>query len=324
MTETESKNTGFAKSNTPPDLFSAGKPRRTSKKRFIVMTILFAIVSSVMLLFPTRITVNGIGQIVPAKIYSVGAEISGKIVEVYCIEGTQVIAGSPIVKLHNEKLSATIEETQKRREIAEGKRGILKAEKETREEWATRCALYYEVGSISLREKRQAEDAAVAIERNIAIQTKEVEEIDTTLRYLQNLQQKEFVNAPAAGVILTPLKDRLEMVLSEGQEVFKLAGKEMAVAFFVPEDQLRFVSVGSKVNIRFVSDPLKTYHGSVLRMDSKVETQQEKVWITKSGVWATISLTETVDLTPGKKVNVQILSNDRRALIQMFADRIMG
>ncbi len=323
MTETESKNSGFAKSNTPPDLFSAGKPRRVSKKRFLVLTVLFAVVSSVILLFPTRVTVKGMGQTVPAKIYSVGAEMSGKIVEVYCLEGTQVIAGSPIVRLRNEKLNSTVEETQKRREIAEGKLGILKAEKKTREEWAIRCGLYYEVGSISLREKRQAEDVVLAMERNIAIQTKEVEEIDTTLRYLQNLQQNEFIKAPAAGVLLTPLKDRLEMILSEGQEVFRLAGKEMAVEFFVPEEQLRFISVGSEVNLRFVSDPLKTYHGNVLRLDSKVETQQEKVWIKKSGVWVTIGLTDSVELKPGNKVHVQILSESRESLIKNLAARFL-
>ncbi len=323
MTETERKNSGSDRPNTPPDLFLAGRPRHSSKKRFIVLTALFAIVSSGILLFPTRITVKGMGQSVPAKIYSVGAEMSGKIVEVYCLEGTQVIAGSPIVRLRNEKLASTIEETQKRREIAEGKLGILKAEKKTRDEWATRCGLYYEVGSISLREKRQAEDAALAIERNIAIQAKEVEEIDTTLNYLQKLQQKEFVKAPAAGVILSPLKDRLEMVLSEGQEVFRLAGKEMAVEFFIPEEKVRFVSVGSKVNVRFVSEPLKTYHGSIVRLDSKVETQQEKVWITKSGVWATIGLDDASTLTPGKNAHVQILCEHKRSLIEKMATRFI-
>ena len=200
---------------------------------------------------------------------------------------------------------------------------MLKAEKKARAETAIRSKLYYEVGSISLREKRQTEDLLIAIERDISIQGKEVEEIDATLKYMLAQKEKEMINAPADGVILTPLRDRLEMILSEGQEIFKLAGKEMAVEFFVPEEQMRLISVGSKVNLRFVSEPLKTYHGSVLRIDSKVQTQQEKVWITKSGVWVTRGLQEIAELSPGKKVHVQILSEQSRSLIENLVTRLL-
>ncbi len=323
MNESDRRNPGNGKPSVPPDLFSQKRPGHISRKRFLFLTALFAIVSAAILLYPFQVSVKGVGQTVPAKIYSVCAEPGGKIVEIYCVEGTQVIAGSPIVRLSNAKLASAIEETQKRREIAVGKLGMLRAEKRARAEAAIRSKLYYEVGSISLREKRQTEDLLVAIDREISIQNKEVEEIDANLNYMLAQKEKEMVNAPAAGVILTPLKDRLEMVLSEGQEVFKLAGKEMAVAFFVPEEQVRYVSVGSKVNLRFVSDPLKTSRGRVLRIDSKVDTQQEKVWITKSGVWVTIALDGTAQMVSGKKALVQILSNHKCSLISALAARFL-
>lgn len=280
-----------------------------------MLTALFAIASAILLLVPYKASIKGMGETVPAKTYSVCAETPGKLSEVYCIEGTEVIAGSAIARLSNAKLESTIEETQKRREIALAKLDVLKAEKKARGEAAIRSKLYYEVGSISLREKRQTEDLLIAIDREISIQEKGVEEIDATLKYMLVQKEKEMIKAPADGVILTPLKDRLEMVLSEGQEVFRLAGKEMAVEFFVPEEQVRLVSVGSKVNLRFVANPLKIYHGNVLRMDSKVQTRQEKVWVAKSGVWVTIGLNEVAELVPGKKVYVQIESKFRYSFI---------
>ena len=323
MNSKDHKNSGHNASDIPPELFSERRPVRSSKKKFFIATALFALVSALILLLPHKVSVKGMGQAVPAKIYSVGAETAGKIAEVYCIEGTQVIAGSPIIKLSNEKLASTIEETQKRREAALGRLGVLNAEKSTRSGGVERSKLYYEVGSISLREKRQTEDLLLAIEREIVIQNKEVEEIDASLNYLLAQKEKEIIKAPADGVILTPLKDHLEMVLSEGQEVFKLAGKEMAVEVFVPEEQMRFVCVGSQANLRFVSNPLKTYHGSVLRLDSKVETQQEKVWITKSGVWVTIGISDAIEMTPGKKAYVQIFSEYRHSLIANLAARFL-
>ncbi len=323
INENVQKNATNNRPNIPPELFSERKPGRSSRKRFLTITALFAIASAIALTLPFNVSVKGMGLTSPAKIYSVSAETSGKLVEAYCVEGTQVIAGSAIARLTNPKLASTIEEKQKRREIALEQLGMLKSEKKARAEAAMRSKLYYEVGSISLREKRQTEDALVAAEREITIQEKEIEEIDASLNYLLAQKEKEMIKAPAAGVLLTPLRDRLEMSLSEGQEVFKLAGKEMAVEFFVPEEQIQFVSVGSKVNLRFVSDPLKTYHGRILRLDSKVQTQQEKLWVTKTGVWVTIGINEAAELMPGKKVHVQIESEFRRSLAENLAARFL-
>lgn len=278
----QEKRTSFGRPGVPPNLFADKPANPVSRKKFIVMTGLFVLISVTILLYPRQVKVCGTGKTVPAAIHTVSAAIAGKIIEVNVSEGEEVKAGSLLLKLANEKLEMEIEDALKEKEINAVKIDKLVEEKRIQENEVRKSKVFYEVGGIPRAEEIAAENKLVVIIRNTAIACREKDKIETKLQYLQSLKKKEEITAPIDGIILTPLKDRIGKHLVEGEEALKIGGKEIVIEASIPEENARDLFVGSKAVLRFSSVPLKGYHGNVIKVDSKVEEEVEKVWLKKT------------------------------------------
>ncbi len=316
LSSNQEKRSNTGRPSVPPNLFAEEKAKPVSKKKFVLMTGLFMFVSLFILFYPHQINVKTEGKTVPSTIYSVDTAIAGKVIEVNASEGSEVQSGTLILKLANEKLSMEIGEALKEKEINNARIEKLVEEKKAQEKEVRKSKVYYEVGGISRAEENEAEQKLFFILKDIAITYKEKDKIEAKLQYLQSLKKKEEIRAPIDGVILTPLKDQLGKFLPEGQEAFRLGGRELVIECSVSEEQAQLAVVGSTATLLFSAMPLKTYSGSVMKIDSKVEEETEKVWIKKNVVRVTIGISETVVLTPGMKVQVLIDTQKKECLVQ--------
>lgn len=313
----------YGRPSVPPNLFTEKEVKKMSRRKVWTLNGLFVGASFLVLFFPMSVTIKASGKTVPAVVYAVDAPFESKIEEIYSSEGMAVKAGDAILKIKSEKLSSELEQFEKEQEIVSTK--ILGAEAELKAQTAKaeKSRLYYEVGSIALSEKNEAEEKLTLAQQHLAILLKEKEKVSSKIDYLKNLQAKNLITAPADGFILSGLKDKLGKMLPEGAELIKLASKDLSVEILVTEDQAAHVWPGAGARIRFYSSPLKTYKARVLKMDSKVEEEVERIWLKKNVVRITLEIQGDVSLTPGMKAYAVIHSGKKRNLLQKIVTRIL-
>ncbi len=313
----------YGRPSVPPNLFTEKEIKKMSRLKHWTLNSIFIAVSLLVLFFPMSVTVKASGKTVPAVIYAVDAPFEGRVEEIYSSEGMAVKAGDAILKIKSEKLLSEMEQIEKELEIIATK--ILSSETELKTQAAKteKSRLYYEVGSISLSEKNETEENLTVAQQQHAILLKEKEKISAKIAYFKNLQSKQIVIAPADGFILSGLKDKLGKMLSEGEELIKLASKDLNIEILVTEDQAAHVWPGANAKIRFYSNPLMTYKARVLKMDSKVEEEVERIWLKKNVVKITLEVQRDVPLTPGMKAYAAISSGKRLSLLQKIVTRIL-
>ena len=288
-----------------------------SKPRFWALNLFFIVVSLLILFYPIPITVKAAGKTVPAMVYCLDAPFAGELTEVNAAEGSEVKSGSVILKLKSEKLSADIEQLLKESEIITAKIKSEQTELNIQQAKAQKSKLYYEVGSIPLSEKSEAQEKVTLLEKNYDVLIKEKGKITAQVAYLRRIQEKGSVTAPVDGIILSALHDRAGKMFAEGEELLKIASKAMVLDVLIPEDQATIVYPGAEAKIRFGFDPLKIYHGRVISIDSKVQEEVERVWIKKNVVRVTIELLDTeMPLVPGMQAHISVGSDKKQTLVQ--------
>lgn len=313
----------YGRPSVPPNLFTEKEIKKMSRRKYWALNSIFIAVSLLVLFFPTSVTIKASGKTVPAVIYAVDAPFESKIEEIYSSEGMAVKAGDAILKIKSEKLSSELEQLEMELEIVATKILGSEAELKTQATKTEKARLYYEVGSISLSEKNETEENLTVAQQHHAISLKEKEKISAKIAYFKNLQSKQIITAPADGFILSGLKDKLGKMLSEGEELIKLASKDLSIEVLVTEDQAAYVWPGANARIRFYSNPLKTYKARVLKMDSKVEEEVERIWLKKNVVRITLEVQSDVPLTPGMKAYAVISSGKSLSLLQKIVTRIL-
>lgn len=285
---------------------------RGSKKKFIVLTGLFALVSLVILLYPRGITVKGAGKTVSAANYSVPAAVSGKVMEVSADQGSEVQAGSVIMKLGNDRLNREIEELLKAKEINKAIIDCLVG-KDRLQHRELRKYINKLVPGITTSPVLEAEQKELQIIlKDTAIACKEKEKIETKLKYLQSAKKNEDIKAPVDGVILTSIKGYIGRYIPEGEEAFKIGGRELVVECFLPERYGRSVSVGSSVILRPVVKGGKVYHGIIISKDVISET----AGIKGKAVRVKIGVVDAIMLVRDTEYRVQIHTGQRTSLVK--------
>lgn len=285
---------------------------RGSKKKFIVLTGLFALVSLVILLYPREITVKGAGKTVSAANYSVPAAVSGKVLEVSADRGSEVQAGSVIMKLGNDRLNREIEELLKAKEINKAIIDSL-VEKDRLQHGELRKYKNKLVSGVTTSPAVEAEQKKLQIIlKDTAIACKEKERIETKLKYLHSFKKNEDIKAPIDGVILTSLTGYIGRYIPEGEEAFKISGRELVVECFIPERQVRSVSVGSPVTLRPIVKGGKVYHGIIISKDAISET----AGIKGKAVRVKIGVVDAIMLVRDTEYRVQIHTGQRTSLVK--------
>ena len=283
-----------------------------SKKKFIVMTALFLLVSLVILLYPRDVMVNGTGKTVSAANYSVAAGVSGKVVEIGAAEGAEVQAGGMVVKLYNDKLTREIKDLEKSLEIVEVCISAL-VEKDRQQHMKLRKSKNdLPPGAATSPAVEEAEKELEIIRQDTAVACKEKERVTAKLRYLQSFKDKERIIAPIDGVILSPVKGLAGRYLAEGEEAFRIGGKSLIVECFIPESKVQNVSVGSSVILKPYDRSGRQNHGIIISMDTK----SEGVEVMPNAARVTIGITDAIVLTRGMKYQVRIYTGQRTSLVK--------
>lgn len=309
----------YGRPSVPPNLFTDQKGKRMSRTKRLALTAIFAIVSMGILFFPQQVTVKVMGKTVPAIIYSVDAPFAGRVVKVLEAEGSLVHADDVIAVLQSDSLNNQITQQTKEVEILNAQMERAKLEFQSQEIRRQRYRLYLEVGTVAETDLKSVENDLAKAQAEVSLLTHQLEKGESALAHLQTLKEMKTIKAPADGVILSPLRDKIGMVLSTGEEILQLASNEMVLEFLVPEDQAHRVVAGTAVKVRFMSEPFKTYSASVTKLDEKVDEQIERMWLVKNVIRVTAQLDEPLALSPGMKVQAVFHSQSKTNLARKIA-----
>lgn len=309
----------YGRPSVPPNLFTDKKTKPMSLRKRLAMTGLFSVLSFVILFYPQGVTVKVDGKTVPAVIYSVDAPVAGRVAKVLQTEGSSVEKGAVVATLQSDELQNQITQQVKEVEILKSQLQKAALELQNQETRVKIRRLYLEVGTISQSELTQTENDLAKAQAEVTLLTRQLEKGQASLEHLQALEGMLAIKAPAAGVILTGLKSKLGMYLSQGNEVFQLASHDTALEFLVPEDQAQHIAPGTTLKVRFLSDSFKTYAASVTKLDEKVDEQIERMWLVKNVVRVTARLDEPLKLSPGMKVQAAFHSQSKTNLARKIA-----
>jgi len=283
-----------------------------SKRKFVVMTGLFALVSLVILLYPREVTVNGIGKTVSAANYSVAAGVSGKVIEIRAAEGSEVQAGSIVMKLSNDKLAREIEEIEKTLEINKAIIDNLVQKDKQQHKELIKSKNSLTPGTVTSPAVEEEQKKLQIISKDTAIACKEKEKLTSKLKYLQSFKKMEDIKAPIDGVILSPIKGQAGRYLSEGEEAFSVGSKGLIVECFIPESKAQYVSVGSQVILRPYASSDRIHHGIIIGMDSR----PGDAVIRNNAIRVTVGVMDAIGLTRGMKYQVRIHTRQRTSLVK--------
>jgi len=283
-----------------------------SKKKFVVLSGLFALVSLVILLYPREVTVNGVGKTVSAVNYTVAAGVSGKVVGICAAEGMEVQMGNMVVKLYNDKLTREIKDLELSLGIIESCIGTLVEKDRQQHKKLRKSKNSLPPGAVTSPAVKEDEKELEIIRQDTAIACKEKERVTAKLRYLQSFKDKEKIIAPIDGVILSPVKGLAGRYLTEGEEAFKIGGKSLVIECFIPESLAKHVSIGSPVILKPYDRSGRNNHGIVIGMDAKPDDAA----VRNNASRVTIGITDAIVLTRGMKYQVRIYMQQKTSLVK--------
>lgn len=314
----------YGRPSTPPNLFADKKQKPAmSKTKRLLLQFVFIGTSLAVLLFPVRVTVKAEGKIIPMSIYSVDSPTTGTVITVFQGEGSEVKQGDKLLQLKSDELELQIRQSKKEDQIIQTEINILEKDKTIQEQIVRRNLIYFETGGISESDKNTAEQRLQQISERQELLLKRKEQSLEQQKYLKMLSEALLIRSPVEGIVLTNLRDYVGRTIKEGDPAVKIANKDYALEILVTEALASSLHSGVRASIRFLSEPFRTYRGTIEKMDSKVDERIERIWNKRSVIRVLVKLDTAIDLQSGMEARVQFKTNQKTNLLQQIVKQII-
>ncbi len=202
------------------------------------------IIIAFLLLWRSELKVTCPMEIWPQRTYTVGAEVDGIVREILVREGDQVRAGQPLARLHNDHITARLNQVKVWLTTSRGNARNLFA--------ANRIDQYQ-------------------MEQN------EIRKLQAELEMLETQQDKTEMVSPISGTVLTPLlEERVGEYLEKGDFFCEVAGLDsMRAEINFPAADIHLAGENQRIKLLISAFPEKTFWGTVERVSSRGNSGQE-------------------------------------------------
>ncbi len=236
----------------------------------LVLYVLFVPVS---LSFPLR------GKLIAREMRTLDAKTSGELILITKSNGDYVKEGDEIGRisnpyLHQEKKRLEAETQTIETELS----GIARPLEIEQKKLATYTRLYEE-GDLARLRLEEEEMRVEELAGRFAVKDAEVYEHKVRLSNLEKQLEGELIISPFSGVITSPIQDKLNSHIKEGENICDVAYGDMRFEFRVKEQAVRAIEIGQKVKIRLDAFPGLKIEGRVDDIRPIVIEDNPKPWL---------------------------------------------
>jgi multidrug resistance efflux pump len=280
----ELKHTLSAEPKAPNLLHQSGNVGRnlSRMRRFLIAALLVAVmILAVRVDFP----VTGTGHVVPSPLLTVEALENGILETIAFKSGETVNKDDVIATLANDEILRDLEDSKLKMDIVHKKllqqdrsRNYLRIVFNTYEE-------LYRDNVIARAELEKAKLEYTHSQQEYDIYRDEMEGLRSKINYCQKAYRNMKVVSPIAGMILTPLENKLGTFVRMGDEICEVGDMEnWLLELSINEKDIHNFKVGDKVTIRFPAFPHKPVPGNVVQVQHMVREKTRKVLVTENVV----------------------------------------
>jgi membrane fusion protein (multidrug efflux system) len=232
---------------------------------------------------------SAIGTLVAIRGVTLGAEVTGKVIDISFDSGSVVKKGAVLVRLD---ASTELAQLQSARADAA-------------------------LAAISLKRARDLRRTGVNSEAELDSAEAHAKQADAAVVNLQALIDKKVIRAPFDGRIAIRQVE-LGQIVSSGTPIASLQSVTPIYAeFSLPQQALADLKVGQKVRVRTDTFPTARWEGEIAVINPEVDVATRNVRIR-----ATLQNPDG-RLTPGMFVNVEVLSNDKQSVTLIPATSVI-
>jgi HlyD family secretion protein len=278
----------------------------------LMLVILFIVILSIVgkkepeeLLF-----ISGSGTIEVTEI-EIGSKNSGRVEKLWVDEGEEVDSGKVLVELDHKELDAQLAQTKASVNVAKTRVDQAKSEWENVGINLKRIRELYKAGSVTKKELDDLETKYKLASDQYKLVSHQYEQSKAAVELIKAQLENTIIKSPIKGVVLEKNTNPGEVVFP-GISLLTLADLSTVwLKIYIKEDQLGWVKLGQKAEVKVDSYPEKTFRGKVVHISDKAEftpkdiqTKEERVKLV-FGVKISLENPEQ-ELKPGMPADAQI------------------
>ncbi|MFP4542714.1 MAG: efflux RND transporter periplasmic adaptor subunit [Candidatus Kapaibacterium sp.] len=314
--------------------------RRSTKKTWIIITILAAVAIAAIAIFigkkgPAEIsvkieeaqlrtitqTVSAIGKIQPETEVKISSETSGEIIYLGVNEGDTVKAGELLVRIKPDIVETQLEQMKSAADAAEMEINIRKAEMERTKKELERTTSLYEKEFISQQEFDSAQAAYQAAQAAYQAALSRYEQAKASFRQVKRSAERTTIHAPIDGIVTLLAVEKGEKVVGtemmQGTEIMRVSDLSVMNAVVdVDENDIVMVTLGDTTLVEIDALGEAIYKGRVFEIGHSAKTDQlgSQDQVTNFEVKIRL-LSEEPKLRPGMSCNVEIQTETRQNVV---------
>ena len=228
---------------------------------------------------PASYTVTLEGKLVAREMRRIDAKIGGEIVSVAKSNGDPVRVGEVIGRLYSATLHRETERLAAEVGVLETELQGLRQNLESEGELVGTYQRLFQAGDLArVQLSRQQIKAREAKNR---LDVKEAELYERKIR-LSNIQAQlvdEIIRSPFDGMIITPIEEKVNSLVREGESLGEVAFGGLQFEFGVKEDAVQSIALGQILAIDLEAFPGETFTAKVEEMRPIVHEENPKPWI---------------------------------------------
>ncbi|MCX5749877.1 MAG: efflux RND transporter periplasmic adaptor subunit [Candidatus Saganbacteria bacterium] len=219
--------------------------------------------------FINRGVISASGTIEAIEV-QVGSKVSGRVLERYVDEGSNVKTGDPIAKIDIPEITAALRSAKAGQDAAESRSQTAQAD-------FVRISKLYEDGMATRQQYDNANTAADSASNGLL-------QAEAALETAQSQFGDASIVSPVDGIVLVKAVEKGELV-SPGSTIVTVADlRSLELKLYVTEKEVGKIDLGDKVALSVDSFPHEKFYGSVEYIASKAEftpkniqTKEERV-----------------------------------------------
>lgn len=254
----------------------------------------------------------GNGQIEATEV-TVGAEVTGKVLESGLVEGRTVRTGDVLVRLDESDLRTRLQQARAQAAAAEGARAGIAAQQRTSrhhaETAAADLARYRQLRANGFvaeqaveRARNQDEEArgqVTALDAQARQAGANLEAAQREAQFLAQQAGKSVIRAPVAGTILTKGIEAGELA-APGRAIAVLADlARIELKVYIPEAEIGKIKLGDPARVRVNAFPQRYFEARVARVDARAQFTPKDVHMPDERARLVFGITLAVDNPEG-------------------------
>lgn len=231
------------------------------------------------LFFPVKQLVPLDGKLIAREMRTIDTKLDGELVSITKSNGSSLKKGEELGRIYNSLLHQEKERLEAEIEIVRTEFAGLKQKLESEQSVYSRYKRLYDGGDLSLVSLDLQKIKTREAERQIKVKAAEIHERKIRLANLKKRLRGEVIRSPVDGVITSPIEEKLNAQVKEGESLCDVAVGGMRFEFKVKEEAVRSIAIGQILPISLEAFPGKAFKGKVDEIRPIVFEESPKPWM---------------------------------------------